>query len=378
MRHYSRIIADPSAWTRDSLLKSDDWVLRLEDAHRQELDSALATWRRCGGMKHQANPESFPLPAWQSVIAKARRSILDRGLALIKGFPVEGRSDDDCSDMYWGLGTHIGVAVTQTNTGDLLVPVYDRKFRGETTAKSFGYASDQELEFHVDPTDAFGLLCIRKAKYGGESRLVSATSIHNEMLKSRPDLLEALYDGFVWMRRYPGDGRFSAPIPVFATVNGKVASRFHRRYIDTGADLAGIELSPLQREALDCFASMFDRTDLVAELVLEPGDVLLFNNYLVLHAKKTQRDEGDPRKGRLLQRMWLYMQEFSRYDPQLREGAVRYGNVGLSSAEWWGRQEEARLRSAVGLPPDENEAAFTADWPELQFASARASYQALG
>ncbi|MBK9609379.1 MAG: TauD/TfdA family dioxygenase [Betaproteobacteria bacterium] len=129
-----------------------------------------------------------------------------------------------------GDWARIRVAVTQTNTGDLLVPVYDRKFRGETTAKSFGYASDQELEFHVDPTDAFGLLCIRKAKYGGESRLVSATSIHNEMLKSRPDLLEALYDGFVWMRRYRGravqrtdtrlcnrerQGRFTVPPPLY-------------------------------------------------------------------------------------------------------------------------------------------------------------------
>jgi hypothetical protein len=293
---------------------------------------------------------------------------VSRGFALIKGFPVEGHSDRDCSDMYWGLGTHLGVAVTQTNTGDLLVPVYDRKFRGETTAKSFGYASDQELEFHVDPTDAFGLLCIRKAAHGGESRLVSAITIHNEMLRTRPNLLEALYDGFIWMRRYPGEGRFSDPIPVFASRNGKVFSKFHRRYIDTGADLAGVKLSRLQCEALDYFAALTERPDLVAEFTLQPGDVMLMNNYAVLHAKKAQRDEGDPQKGRLLQRMWLYMAEFDGVDAQMREGAVRYGTVGLTSAQWWARQEAIRLRTAVGLPPDQKEAQFTAEWPELRFA----------
>jgi hypothetical protein len=278
MRHYSQTIAGAGAWTRDSLLQTDDWIVRLGDDHRREAVAALTAWRAVGGEMHQANPQSFPLPRWSNAIAAAKRSMLSRGVALIKGFPVAGHSDRDCRDMFWGWGTHLGVAATQTNTGDLLVPVYDRKFRGETTARSFGYASDQELEFHVDPTDVLGLLCIRKAKYGGETRLVSATSIHNAMLASRPDLLEALYDGFVWMRRYPGAGRFSAPIPVFACANGQVRSRYHRRYIDTGAALAGVELTPLQCEALDCFAALMERPDLVAELVLEPGDVILVNN----------------------------------------------------------------------------------------------------
>lgn len=326
---------------------------------------------RGGGLLHQANPKSFPLPSWQSVIATAKQSMLSAGLALIKGFPVENHPDDDCADMYWGLGARLGVAVTQTNTGDQLMPVYDRKFRGETTAKSFGYSSDQEFEFHVDPTDAVGLLCVRKAKHGGETRLASATSIHNEMLKSRPDLLEALCDGFVWMRRYPGGGRVSAPIPVFAFVDGKVLSRFHRRYIDTGADVSAVELTSLQCEALGYFASLTERPELVAEFMLEPGDLMLLNNYLVVHAKKPQRNEGDPEKGRLLQRLWLYMGEFEGYDLQIRQEPGRYGIVGLSSAEWWARQEAAKLWSSVGLPVDQADAAITADWPELEVASTR-------
>lgn len=364
-------IQDRAAWTRKTLSDRSDWVFRIDDAGKKELKSAMAAWRSAGGHRHLANPETFPLNTLRSTIAGAIDQLKSGcGVALIKGFPVDGLSDEECAEMYWGLGTHFGVAVTQTNLGDLLVPVYDRKFRGETTAKAFGYSSDQELEFHVDPTDAFGLLCVRKAKYGGESRLVSAISIHNEMLKTRPDLLDALYDGFPWMRRYPGEGKVGPSMPVFAHRDGLVSSRFHRRYIDTGAELAGKPLDARACEALDYFAALTERSDLYMELVLEPGDILLMNNYVVLHAKKAQRDEGKPHEGRLLYRMWLVMPEFRPLPENcnLREGAARYGNVGLTAAEWWGRQEGARLRTKLGLPVDKDLAKFTADWPELHFS----------
>lgn len=370
MSHHPRTVADESAWTSDQLMKNDDWIIRLDDGQGREIEAALQSWRGIGGLAHQASPQTFPLPGWQKVIADAKRSLLGKGVALIKGFPVEGHSDRDCSDMYWGLGAHLGVAVTQTNTGELMVPVYDRKFRGESTERSFGYASDKELEFHVDPTDVLGLLCIRKAKYGGESRLVSAAAIHNEMLKSRPELVAALYDGFAWMRRYPGAGRFSAPIPVFSTVGGRLGSRFHRRYIDTGAELAGVELSPLQVEALDYFATLSERPDFAAEFVLQPGDVMLVNNYLVLHAKKNQKDEGDPMKGRMLLRLWIYMEGLANYEQAIRDEPGRYGIVGLTAAEWWGRQEAAKLLSSVGLPLDPNGTRFSEDWAELHYAPA--------
>lgn len=371
MHSKPQLVNDPSTWTRDSLAASQDWIFQLDDVQRNEIEAALMSWRSQGGLPHQANPQSFPLPSWQKVLAQAKASLMTKGLALIKGFPVD-RSDADCSDMFWGLGTHVGLAVTQTNKGDLLVPVYDRKFRGEVTPKSFGYSSDQELEFHIDPTDAFGLLCIRKAKYGGESRLVSATSIHNEMLRTRPDLLEALYDSFVWMRRYPGGGKVSSPIPVFDAAGGKVSSRYHRRYIDTGAQLAGVELTPLQVEALDMFGALNDRHELVAEYILQPGDVMLMNNHLVLHAKKAQRDEGDPQKGRLLQRIWWYMKEFEACDAQVRQGPARYGVVGLSSAEWWAREEAAKLWTSASLPTNQDSTEFTEDWADLEFSSERA------
>src|SRR5690554_6792687 len=112
-RYHSELVTDASAWTGASLLQSDDWIHHLEPAHQRELETALAKWRALGGLAHQATQATFPLPSWAGVIEAAKQSLLARGLALIKGFPVQDHSDEDCSDMYWGLGTHLGTAVTQ-------------------------------------------------------------------------------------------------------------------------------------------------------------------------------------------------------------------------------------------------------------------------
>ena len=65
--------------------------------------------------------------------------------------------------MYWGIGTHLGTAVSQGGSGELLGIVQDEardvdntKYRGSKTADS--------LPFHGDRCDVVGLLCVRKAR----------------------------------------------------------------------------------------------------------------------------------------------------------------------------------------------------------------------
>ena len=61
------------------------------------------------------------------------------------------------------------------------------------------------LEFHSDRCDVVGLLCVRKAKSGGASRIVSSAAIHNEILRRRPDLIDVFYDDWVdsWQGEEP-------------------------------------------------------------------------------------------------------------------------------------------------------------------------------
>ena len=46
--------------------------------------------------------------------------------------------------------------------------------------------------FHADDSDIVGLLCIHRAREGGESDLVSSHHVYNVLAKERPDVLKTL------------------------------------------------------------------------------------------------------------------------------------------------------------------------------------------
>ena len=67
------------------------------------------------------------------------------------------------------------------------------------------YQHSGRLGYHSDPTDAVALLCLRPAKSGGLSTVVSSVAVHNELVRTRPDLAEVLYQPW-WHDRRTGDG----------------------------------------------------------------------------------------------------------------------------------------------------------------------------
>jgi Taurine catabolism dioxygenase TauD, TfdA family len=50
--------------------------------------------------------------------------------------------------------------------------------------------------FHIDRCDVVALLCLRRAKSGGLSTIVSSMAVHNVMAERRPDLLNVLAQKF--------------------------------------------------------------------------------------------------------------------------------------------------------------------------------------
>ncbi|MBK8375596.1 MAG: TauD/TfdA family dioxygenase [Sphingomonadales bacterium] len=57
---------------------------------------------------------------------------------------------------------------------------------------ALAYETNAHLPFHTDGSDLVGLLCLRDARSGGLSSLVSSVACHNELARTRPDLLERL------------------------------------------------------------------------------------------------------------------------------------------------------------------------------------------
>ena len=114
-----------------------------------------------------------------------------RGFAVIRGLPVQTCSEDQAALLFWGLSVHVGTPEPQDRAGNLLHHVQDtgQDLTADDVRK---YQTNQEIPFHNDGSDIFMLLCLRGARQGGRSRLVSSTTVFNEIVGRRPDLAEIL------------------------------------------------------------------------------------------------------------------------------------------------------------------------------------------
>ncbi|MGC4985982.1 TauD/TfdA family dioxygenase [Streptomyces sp. DT193] len=69
-----------------------------------------------------------------------------------------------------------------------------------STSRSYQHSG--QLGYHADPNDVVALLCIRSAQSGGLSCIVSSVAVHNEIVRTRPDLATVLYE--LWWRDLGG------------------------------------------------------------------------------------------------------------------------------------------------------------------------------
>ena len=241
-------------WLGKDLQESDAWIRVLTNGEIAEIEAALVYVKSAGLSPKDLTADDFPLPSLSGLLADMRIE-LEEGLGskLLRGFPTEDFSKDDLRLIYWGIGLHVGCAVSQSKRNDFLGDVRDLG-TGLDGPKFRGYTSNGELTYHVDAADVTGLFCLRAAKEGGLSRIVSSVAIHNEILQSRPDLLEALYEPIWWSMQgneLPNVPGFYTQ-PVFGIENGFFACRYTRTHIRSAEMNPDVpDLTPAQSEAMD-------------------------------------------------------------------------------------------------------------------------------
>ena len=173
------------------------------------------------------------------------------------------------------------------------------------------YETNDYLPYHTDLSDVFGLICIRKAKTGGLTSLVSGGAVYNEMLKYHPEYLGLFYRSMPYA--HLGDGINRSPL--FSYHDNKLTCRYLRKYIELEHENQGQPLSTVEVEALDCFDRIIHRDDMRLDLMLEPGDMLFANNYAVMHSRTGFEDFDQPDQQRKLLRLWLKLANARRLDP---------------------------------------------------------------
>ena len=302
-------VRDASAWTRADLAGDDSWktVLRPEDL--ADIDRALARVEAAGLRWGDFAKDDFALPTFGPRLADIDRQLRHgRGFALIRGFPVSKDTTEQIRTIYWGLGVHLGQVISHNTKGDFIAPVTDLGLKDDDPNRR-NNTTNRPLDPHTDLADVVTLLCIEKAREGGMSSLASSAAIHNEILAHHPEYLETLYEGFHHDFRgygFTGDPNEVTPtkIPVFEWNAGRISCAFVRKLIETGAAKRGVPLTPLEQAAMDCVHELGLRDDLRIDMMLEPGDIQLINNYATLHSRTDYVDHDDGRK-RYLLRMWI-------------------------------------------------------------------------
>ena len=297
-------IAGPAAWYGKDMEKSTEWIYALSETDLGELEGALRAVRAAGlGIADIARGD-FPLPRLSATLDELRAEVLrGRGFVLIRGLPLDRYSLEDAAILYWGVGSYFGAARPQNAKGHLLGHVIDLgRDPYDTSARIYQTIARQT--YHVDTCDIVSLLCLRKAKSGGLSSLVSAVAIYNEILARRPDLLPVLFRPFEADRRdeIPPGRKPWYTAPVFAWHGGLLTAQLVRRYIESARRFP--ELAPLtgeQTEALDLFEALAD--ELAMFMDVQPGDMQFVHKHQILHDRTAFEDWPD-RKRHLL-RLWL-------------------------------------------------------------------------
>src|SRR5439155_17371598 len=113
-------------------------------------------------------------------------------------------------------------------------------------------------------------------------------------------------------------------IPVFSERGGRISCRYLRAFVELAEQRHGRRLSDGERRALDLFDQIAARPELQLRLRLEPGDLLLVNNYSVLHARTAFDDAPDDASKRLLLRLWIQIPGFRPLAPVLQDLSERF------------------------------------------------------
>ena len=299
-------LTGPAAWRGEDLAHDRSWIHHWSSEAIAALDAALAHLKASGKRFPDFALADFPLPAaLRAELAQHAETLENgRGFVVLRGLPVERYSDEDISALYYGIGLHMGQPVRQNPRGDLLGLVMNVGDKTQKTTRV--YETNSYLPYHTDPSDMVGLLCVRKAREGGLSSLVSVGAIYNEILRTHPEYLGLYYRQW-YCAHLCETGTAPGLTPIFSYFEGKLACRYLRQYIELGHEMQGLPLSPVEVEALDLFDRVIHMPELRLDMMLEPGDIQFANNYAVLHSRNGFEDHDDPAQRRKLLRLWVKM-----------------------------------------------------------------------
>lgn len=299
------------------------WRLALPPSVRDELMELAA--KRAG--RAPAFDETPPKTsrATAEFVARLRDMITAAPyFAVVSGFPYEPMSS--AQDAYWVLGLLLGDPISQSPQKTLIGRI---EVNTPSDRNRRQWEASNALPFHTDPADLVTMLCVRPAPSGGLSQLASARAVHDLLLVEERGHLAELYRPLPQENRRMPERRPLTSIPVFGrAANGDFTVRHARWHVEAAQRHADApRLTDGQLAALDALEEILSRPGISLDVDLRPGELQLFNNAELLHAR-TEFADAPTGTGRLLLRLWLSFSDSPELPTEYHElfGATAAGS----------------------------------------------------
>jgi alpha-ketoglutarate-dependent taurine dioxygenase len=304
-------LAGAIVWSATSL-KPDDGIVKLGDDALRELRAVVDVLRDNPLPIEMVEPVDFRLEACRRMMATVRDTLeTGVGFVIIDKLPMDEFSKEEAKAVYWLLSQLVSRPVAQSWEGKMIYDVTDLgKPPGNGVRPD---VTNAEQNFHTDNSynlcapDYVALLCLRPAKEGGISSIVSFHTVYNEMLAEHPHLVDRLFAPYLFDRNKehaPGEPSVISH-PLMQVVKGRLTSRLSHRHVVNGYRMAGIALDPLGEDALEILEATMNQARLVREFFFEPGQIQIVDNRRLGHRRTGYTDFSEADRKRHLVRLWL-------------------------------------------------------------------------
>jgi alpha-ketoglutarate-dependent taurine dioxygenase len=301
----------PIVWDA-AILQPTDGIVRLEDDARRELDEIVITLRGNRLPIEMLEPHAFQMEACHNMMGRVKATLENGvGFVIIDRLPLEEYSKAEATAVYWILSQLVCPPVAQSWDGKM---IYDVRDTGKPPGNGVRPdVTNAEQNFHTDnsynvcPPDYMALLCLRTAKEGGVSSIVSFHTVYNEMLESHPKLVDRLFAPFLFDRNKehaPG----ASPVishSIMQVANGVITGRLSRRHVINGHAMVSVPLDFEGEEALDTLEATMNQPKLIREFIFEPGQIQFVDNRRLGHRRTGYTDYAEEDRKRHLVRLWL-------------------------------------------------------------------------
>ncbi|MBU2285220.1 MAG: TauD/TfdA family dioxygenase [Gammaproteobacteria bacterium] len=293
-------------------LKPTDGMVHIDADAMGELRALVASLRNDPLPLEALEPEDFRLDACRRMMAHVKQTLTNGvGFVIIDKLPMDEFSKAEAKAIYWVLSQMVSRPVAQSWDGKMIYDVTDLgKPPGNGVRPD---VTNAEQNFHTDNSynlcapDYVALLCLRPAKQGGISSIVSFHTVYNEMLARHPKLVDRLFAPYLFDRNkeHAPDAPPVISHPLMQMEHGRLTSRLSHRHVINGYRMAGMELDAMGEDALETLEATMNQSHLIREFFFEPGQIQIVDNRRLGHRRTGYTDFDAPDMKRHLVRLWL-------------------------------------------------------------------------